>query len=71
MNRRKFFQSLTIGVAAAIVAPKLLIPKEKNKFITFTNPDGIKMTWISKQEWDFEKKFIEQRERIWWQHGIN
>lgn len=97
MDRRQFFKSLTIGAAAAIVVPKLLIPKEKPKFITYTNPDGVKMTllhnpefddpqvykmtncwtpirkscWIRKEEWDFEKKFMEERERIWWQHGIN
>jgi len=91
MDRRQFFKSFAIGAATAVVAPKLLIPEEKPKFITYTNPDGIKMTllhnpelddpiaykinnkfhWISKQEWDFTKKFMEERELIWWQHGIN
>jgi hypothetical protein len=46
MDRRQFFKSLAIGVPVAVIAPQLLIPEEKSKFITYTNPDGIKISLL-------------------------
>jgi hypothetical protein len=44
MDRRRFFKSLAIGVAAVVVAPKLLVPKSKVDFRTYNMPDGTKIT---------------------------
>lgn len=79
MNRRKFFKSLAIGVAATIVAPKLLELSPKPDGYTVNKPmvHGIKLSdniigydtgrgifWIRKAEWDSQKSWYDTQEQI-------
>ena len=43
MDKREFFKLLGVGVVAAIVAPKLLIPKKGSEFKSYVGPNGIRM----------------------------
>jgi hypothetical protein len=76
MDRRHFLKLTPAVVLAGIVAPKLLIPKEGNKYFIGYDPatnNSISviacksrrkgMTWIQQAEWQFHKDWQRDQER--------
>ena len=81
MDRRKFLQIIPAGIAAAVIAPKLLIPKEpvkitpmqvykpKDYSFVVAKSRRIGFSWVQHAEWQFAKDWERQQAMLALQYG--